>query len=135
MYKKILLISVSALLLYGEDSFYYSNNKKVSLTPLNEQEYLQKASSRVQENITYYKTAQNNLLGVNDTIIVKFSDLTEYEMIVSKYQLQIVKKLYANVYLFKVFDKENILKTCNDLYQLQSVQHAHPNFTYEVKKR
>jgi len=135
MYKKCLLIILSIVFLYADDYYYYSNNKKIFLTPLTQSEMQKRSFSRTEQNIQYFTTQKNTTVGVSDTIIVKFFSRDDYDRVVLKYELQMLKEMYANVYLFKIKKTENIFDTVNEIYQLDSVEYAHPNFIQNVIKR
>jgi hypothetical protein len=121
--------------LLGSDTFYYSGTKKVYLSPVEKSTLRTKSTSKDKLEANYYKTQDNYLLGVADKIIVKFKNLDDLQKISKEFNLQLIKNIYANVYLFKVDNISKTIDTANKLYLLDSVEYAHPNFIREVKIR
>ena len=136
MYLKLLYIFIlSSVSLFSLDNFYYSNSKKIYLVPIDNQTLQKKAISKDSVEVNYYKTQNNTLLGVTNRLIVKFKSLKNNEDILERFNLVMVKNIYANVYLFKLDDNSKTLDVANELYKLERVEYAHPNFIREVKKR
>jgi len=135
MVLKYLTVLLAATGLLGDDIFYYSDSKKIYLQTVKASELKSRNLSSVYRNVTYYKTPQNNIVGVNQSLIVKFSDLDKFDILVQKYKLIPIKKLYSSVYLFELEKNNSIFNVCNEIYQLPYVDFAHPNFIQEVNKR
>lgn len=121
--------------LVASDTFYYSNSKKIYLLPIDIQTTTSKASSRIPQGINYYKTENNSVVGVSNKVIVKFNNLDDFETIVKDFNLTTLKEVYTNVYLFELKDNSNTLDIANELYNLESIKYAHPNFIREAKHR
>jgi len=135
-YRKFFLFSAFlAVHLLASDTFYYSNSKRVRLTPIDAQPPLMKSSARVVQNIKYYKTQNETVVGVSNKLIVKFSDGAKYDAVVQKYSLTLIKKMFQNTYLFETPQGVDALDLANELYDLAGVAYAHPNFLRDVQKR
>jgi len=134
-YKYLFTILLSASSLYSSINYYYSNSKKVYLSPIKKEEITKSPALNMHKNIVYYKTDRGNILGVGDSIIVKFHNLAEYENITKKYSLREIKEIYLGVYLFELEDIENILLICDELYNDENIVYAHPNFIKSIEKR
>ena len=136
MSKKIILVILfSCATLFSSESYYYSNNKKVYLTPVYTQTTNKVQALSMKKNIRYYQTSTNNILGVSNSIIVNFMNLQNFDEIKSKYQLSMIKKLYGSVYIFEIRDNSKIFDIANRLYMEENIKYAHPNFIKSVKKR
>ena len=119
--KAVVMFIMFLQAVYGGDVFYYKENKKVILTPM-------KIESRSLSSTDFYQNPRGIVLGVQDTLIVKFHDIYNLEEIVSKFALELVSKLGKDTYLFKVASKSITIDTSNRLTQESYVEYAHPNF-------
>ena len=108
MYKKCLLLIFSIVFLHAGDNYYYSNNKKIFLTPLTNSEIGKRVFSRAEQNIQFFTTQKNTTVGVSDTIIVKFSNIDDYERIVLKYKLEMLRRFTRLSWLTALDKKLNI---------------------------
>ncbi len=136
MFVKIVsIIFVSGIYLLASDTFYYNNSKKIYLSPLTSPTVVRTSQARVIPSINYYKTANETVVGISNKIIVKFKTLENFKEISEKFNLTLVKELYHNTYLFKLPQDVNTLDITNQIYNLQSVKYAHPNFIREAKSR
>ncbi len=133
-YLILLLSSVFVSHLFG-DAFYYSNGKKIDLSPVDAASSSKQSSSRVSSTVKYYKTPSNNIVGVSNQLIIKFENLDNFEEIVHAYKLVLLKKIYKNSYLFKVERSSDALDIANQIYKLPSVEFTHPNFIRKAEER
>ncbi len=133
--KSLYILIICTMSLLGSDSFYYANSKKVYLTPVEFQTTNSRAFLKDGQEISYYKTQNNNLIGITNKLIVKFNNLDSFDDISEKFSLELLKNIYGNVYLFKIKNNTKILSIANELYKLEEVDYAHPNFIREAKKR
>ena len=131
----ILLISIF-ITLNGSDLYYYQGGKKVFLSPVTKTTSIIRSTNSSTENtninFNYFKTSNNIVLGVNNQIIIKTTKIDE---VLEKYNLQLKKKLFSNVYLIELEDKDLTLDIANLLYQDSDISYAHPNFTKQINKR
>ena len=129
----ILFVSVVSLL--AGDTFYYSKSKKVYLSPVEASSSSMKSSLRVPQGINYYKTQNDSVVGVSNKLIVKFISKENFDEIVKTFNLTFVKEIYKDTYLFELKDNTNTLDIANELYNLEDIKYAHPNFIRETKLR
>ena len=118
--KKIFLL-FCVTFLFAE--YFYSNNKKIDLTPI----------SVTRDGVKFYSLENGEVLGVSNYILVKFKknvDISKYE---KEYNLTLIKKL-KDIYLFKT-PFNQALEISNKMYNLNDVIFAHPDFIHVIKKR
>ena len=119
----------------ASDDFYYQNNKKVFLTPIETGQKFQKTDSNQTKKINYYKTDKGHTVGISKELIVKVEKEKALDSLIEKYQLIFKKKLAQKLYLVEVNSTEKTLDICNKLYQENNVSYAHPNFIKRVITR
>jgi hypothetical protein len=107
------------------DSYYYSGNKKVVLTP---NTTMTKSVSRVD----FYQDENGVLLGVSDKLIVKVEEEVVIDDYLNEYNLTLESTLGPNTYLLKTTNKDLTLDVANRLSEKENVLYAHPDF---LKKR
>jgi len=115
----------------AKDSYYYQNNKKVSLEPIDKT----KRAVDSDKSIDYYKNSHGTVLGVTDEILVKSSDYKALKRYAKEYDFKIVKEITDNLYLIKVLDKSKTVEIANTLYQKSSISYSHPNFIKNTIRR
>jgi hypothetical protein len=133
--KKILFFITISLSLNASNHFYYQNNKKVFLTPLEISQNFQKIDSNQTDKIHFYKTAKGQIVGISKELIVKIKEEKVLDSLVVKYQVIVKKKLAQKLYLMEIKSTEKTLDICNKLYQENNVSYAHPNFIKRIVKR
>lgn len=126
----LLYLTLFCITVNAED-FYYKNNKKVSLTPL-DTNATQTRNLQKNRDTRYYMTPQQKVVGVKDEIILS---TTKIEKVVQSYDITPLRELAENIYLVRVNDSANTLDMANRLYEDPDVLYAHPNFYKKVQKR
>ncbi len=132
MTKVFFLLSIFTATLFGD--YYYAQGKKQGLTKLNSFAPLQKNRSAT-TTIHYYKTKTGKRLGVTDTLIVSFKDLSTQLYIEKEFSLSLLEELSSHMFLYKIKDKSKTLETANLLSQLPTVKFAQPNFIKQKESR
>lgn len=110
---------------YADGIYYYQNNQKVMLTPIN-------TSLRSTSSTDYYKNKNGIIFGVNDTLLIKLHKSSDLENILNDFNLSLVKSLTTHLYLLKTSSKDLTIDISNKLSEKAEVFYAHPNF---LKKR
>lgn len=123
--KTILLILIITIQTIYAADYYYKNNNKVTLTPINS---IQRSNS----NINYYQTQRGTILGITNKIIIKMKNNNNLEKYLEEFDLILEKIFINNAYLIRVKDKNNTLFISNRLSEKLDVIYAHPDF---IKKR
>lgn len=103
--------------------YYYEEGVKVDVTKLDT--YTQ---------YDYYQNSNNQKVGVNNTIIVKFSSNIDVSDIESKYDVSLDKILSNNVYVFDV-NSNNVFTTSSKIYEDENVEFSNPNFIKQRRRR
>ena len=132
MYKAFLLSLLSSLFLtlLAQD-FYYKQNKKVFLTPIQDDTTALQRSTKTQ-GLKYYKTPNDVVVGVSDEILLH---TREINAIVQEYGLTLMQELATNLYLVRFGDQNMTLQQANKLHEDMRVKFAHPNFYKQVQRR
>lgn len=120
---KNLCLGLVILATYGcaSSTYYYQSGEKKTLTPV-------KSIERSNQEVDYYETQNGAKVGVNDTLMVKFSNLENLDAYLSEYNLKIVEKITTNMYELQAQDKSLTIEVANALSQKSDVEYAHPNF-------
>jgi len=113
---------------YTSDTYYYKNNKKVTITP-------DISISRSSSNIDYYQNNQGVVLGVTDKLIVKLKDNEKLEQILNEFNLTLIKILSKNIYLLKTTNRTLTIDISNRLNETGYVKYAHPDFIKKMINR
>jgi len=130
--KKIFLLFFT-FFLSASDNFYYQNDKKVILTPIQTFNTFQKMDSN--HTIVYFKTPKGQTVGMGQEIIVKLKDTKALDSLVKKYAVNIKTKLTDKLYVLEVNSTKETLEITNELYLDANVSYAHPNFIKKIDKR
>jgi hypothetical protein len=117
----------------ASDDFYYQNNKKVFLTPLEISQNFQKIDSN--QTINYYKTQNNMTVGVSKEIIIKIKEKKVLKALLKKYPISLKTKLTSQLYVLESNSTSVTLEVSNQLYHDENVSYAHPNFIKKIVKR
>lgn len=117
--------------LLNAQSYYYSNHKKIILTPLQNSQSTENRSVTNPNEILYFQS-DSKVLGVSDEIIIKCSNI---DKILSTYDVSLVEQISKGIYLVKVKQSSLTLETANKLYEDKDVIYAHPNFIQKIEKR
>jgi hypothetical protein len=113
------------------DEFYYEFGKKVFLKPA-----LNKMSRGViKSDVRYYKTENGKIVGIGRKILVKFKDKADIKSFFSKYKIKNYKKLYGNVFIIVLDNKQDIFKFSQELYCDEDTIYAIPNKIKKYQKR
>ena len=128
--KILFVVLLLATSLVGNEQFYYQNNQKIYLHPIENN-----LATRNISNIKYFKTKDNIKLGVIDEILLKIYEDKNIESIIKQYNLVLLKKVIPKVYLVKVLSKIQTIDISNQLHNDIRIKYANPNFLKEVKKR
>ncbi|MCD6259463.1 MAG: hypothetical protein J7J31_07660 [Helicobacteraceae bacterium] len=132
MYRLFLLILLQTLLfpLFAQD-FYYKQNKKVLLTPVQDVTIVLQRSSGMQ-GLKYYKTPRDVIVGVSDEILLH---TREIDAVAQEYGLTLIQELSTNLYLVRFSDQNRTLQQANRVHEDARVKFAHPNFYKQVQRR
>lgn len=128
MKKVILLCIVFIYVGCASDKYYYKNNAKAKLSPVEN-------ISRSTSTIDYYTTANNKKVGVTTKILVKFIDDSNLDNYLLEFNLSLNKKMSENLYLLEVEDKDLTIDVANSLYEKDDIKYAHPDFIKKLIKR
>jgi len=122
--KIIIILTILIYNVLAEDNYFYQNNKKVFVKPV-------EVFERTLNQNKIYKTADSTL-GVSKDILLKFKvlDLS----ILDKYGVKVKKNLGHNVYLVYVANG-SVFDVANRLYNDSKIEYAHPDFIKSVKQR
>jgi hypothetical protein len=127
MIKIFIIIIVCVSTIFPNDIFYYKNNKKISLVKID-------VITKSFNDIDYYTNKDGMILGVKNTILVKFKHTNNLTKYLNEYKL-IVKKKYKNkLFNLIVSDKSTTINISNILSLKEDIVYASPNF-YTRKKR
>ena len=130
--RKIFLL-LFTFLLSASDNFYYQNDKKVILTPIQTSNTFQKMDAN--HTIEYFKTPKGQIVGMGQEIIVKLKDTKALDSLVKKYAVNIKTKLTNKLYVLEVNSTKQTLEITNKLYLDANVSYAHPNLIKRIDKR
>ncbi len=131
MIKKTLLVLLTLLFTNTSLSadFYYSGGKKHTLKKI-------KASRALGANSEQsFETQHGTIVKVNSGLIVSFSDKSIKKSIEEKYNLNFIKSLTENMYLYKVKDASKTVEITNLIYNEKGVAFCHPDFQRTKKSR
>ena len=137
----MILLKVFTLILFFTSTLfaehYIGFGKKQTLTKLSTLGPLsQKSRSIISKSpISYYKDTKGKRLGIDNTLIVSFLDLSIQLYVEKEFSLTLVKTLNPTMFVYQVADKDITLKTCNSLADLQGVKFAHPDFIIPKKSK
>lgn len=130
--KKSVILFIGFSYLYGVEQYYWKHNQKIVLTPIEQSIKILRAANS--SNIKYYKTPNNQTVGVNDEIIIKLKNTDDLDKVITLYNLSLIEQISLQTYLLK----SNNTKTLEILDQIHSddlVEYAHPNFIRKIQKR
>ena len=129
MLKNFLSLLFLSSLIYADSNFYYNNDKKVDLT-------LDKSRANSKNsNFIYYRNGKDELLGVNNRILVSLKDSSKENILLKEFNLTKVKDFGNSLILVELEDKSRTLEVSSQIYNLDYVEFAHPDFLKERKKR
>lgn len=133
MYKILTLVLVFTSTLFAEH--YLSHGKKQLLTRLNTSTPFVKSRSNQQAKVIYYKNASGERLGVENTLIVSFDDISIQLYIEKEFSLTLVKALSSEMFVYQISDKGQTLALANRLAEISGVEFAYPDFIVQKKSR
>jgi hypothetical protein len=120
--KKLFLVPIILLQIgCASDNYYYHNNKKIYLTPVN-------SYSRALHNTDYYINDNGTTLGVSDKILLKLTTNGNINDVLTQYNLTLEKQLGTSLYLVKVSNKDLTINTANRLTEDKNIVYAQPDF-------
>lgn len=114
--------------------YYLNKGKKEHLTKLSSFEPLSKNRSAI-PTINYYKTNAGVRLGVDERLIVSFSDISIQLYIEKEYALSLTDTLSKNTFVYTIRDREETLDVANALTELKGISYAHPDFHVQKEMR
>jgi hypothetical protein len=91
--------------------------------------------ARDSSSIDYYTNEKGIVLGVTDTLIVKFKYERNLNNYLNEFNLTLIKRLGNGLYLLKVENKNLTIDISNKLTQKVDIKYAHPNFIKNIIKR
>lgn len=121
--KKLILVLLINILAFASNHFYYENGNKITVEKLNNG-----------SSIEMYKNSKNKKFGVNNTIIVKFLNQEDINTIESIYNINVIKKLSLNTYVFDV-NGNNVFEISALIYEEENVEFSTPNFIKQRRRR
>lgn len=123
--KKVIISSlVLPIAAFCSDLYFYQNGEKVPLAPNS----IKSKSLNSDNTYDIYSTPTGKIVGINDTLLVKFYDTDNLDSYISEFDLEIVKKFTPTIYEFRVPSKDLTVSVANALYEKDDVKFAHPNF-------
>ena len=128
-------MSILLTLSYAGGNFYYYQDKKIFLTPIQSSVKIQRSYSKQTNKINYYKTRKGDIVGIGKELIIKLKDGAEPQSLVNKYHIIIKKRLIKNIYLVEVNNTKETLNTSNKLTFDDNVIYAQPNFIKRMQQR
>jgi len=131
--KSLIILLLISLFANASDNFYYQNDKKVILTPIQISNTFQKMDAN--HTIEYFKTPKGQTVGMGQEIIVKLKDTKALDSLVKKYAVNIKTKLTNKLYVLEVNSTKQTLEITNKLYLDANVSYAHPNLIKRIDKR
>ena len=137
MRKIFLLIFFMLSIGWGKELFYYSGGKKhplIAKFSRSEVRHLLPPNQR-KVKATYYRTLNNDLVGIGDRIIVGVKNKKILEKIVKKYRLKVIEELKGNMFVLKTPERSLTLDIANEIYEMEGVEFSHPDFIREKRKR
>lgn len=117
---------IFSLCLFGEDNFYYKNMGKITLIKLTDGDILE---------THYYKTEQNQIIGIKDEIIIKLKNDFVLENLLAQYDVILLEEIIPRTYRIKVKNNLQTLQIANSLHLENGVEYAQPNFVKIVQLR
>ncbi len=126
--KIYIFIVLFSQFLFANDTYYYKKNTKIDLI-------YTKSIYRDLSSIDYYKTKNNILLGVSNSILVKITNKISIDDIAQDFNLTVKQKFTDNLYLVEVKNKNLTLDIANKLNNLSYIKYAQPNFLKHLGKR
>ena len=128
MKKYIVLLLVFLQLGCASDTYYFNNNKKVTLKAVD-------TISRSVTSLNYYKNEKGTLLGVGNTLIIKVINDDNLDTYLNDFELTLLSSLGTYIYLLETKNKDLTLAISNSLHEKEDVLYSHPNFLRKKIKR
>ncbi|QOY51864.1 hypothetical protein [Candidatus Sulfurimonas baltica] len=127
---KVLIILIFVLSSLGASSlYYYDAGKKVFVEEV-------AVSAKSQGSVVYYKkTIDSSVVGIDDKIILQLAPHSDMHSLLSKYNVEILRKLSGDLYLLRVIGGENIFETAALLHEDCDTVFAQPNFIKQRRAR
>ncbi len=137
MRRIFLLIFFIFSLAFSKELFYYSGGKKHPLIAKFSRAEVRGSIPSSHEKIkaTYYRTLNNDLVGIGDRIIVGVKNEKVLDKIVKKYRLKVIDRLKGNMFVLKTPERSLTLDIANEIYEMEGVEFSHPDFIREKRKR
>ena len=126
----ILLISTIVL---GQD-FYYNNNKKIYLTPINPH-YSSSFESKETPKELIFQNPNSQILKTDGTIIITLKNGVDLDDFLTRYQLTLIKNIPNRYILVKSKNINSILETSQKIYKDKDVKVSSINFKKKYFKR
>ena len=120
---KYLLLCCCLTNLLLADNFYYEFDKKVELKNVIKSDSLS-SNDEIQE----YVTTSGEAVKFKNEILVQCEKDKYYEDDFESLNLSNRTKLSEDFYLIKLDQDQDIFELCQELYNLEDVKSAHPNF-------
>lgn len=112
----------------AKDNFYFKKEEKIILTPMEN-------SSRSTSDMRYYKDQRENVVGVGDTIIVKFKNTANLDIYIKEFDIKSYEEISKNMFVFKVKNSNETIDIANSLSYKQDIEYSEPNFQKEQDLR
>ena len=129
MNKIILLLIFTASFLNAYSLYYYESGKKV---------YVEQVISGEKQvsGVDYYKKIVNStVIGVDNKVMTKLNKHADIYNILSKYNVEVLRKLGDGLYLLKVLGGENVFETAAMIHEDSDTVFAQPNFIKQRRAR
>ena len=129
----LILLAIFLQFIFANDQYYYNNGIKHYLTPINQTVKIRSISNNSKQ---YFKTNNNIIVAVKDTILIKLKKSNiSIDNILERYNISLIDKLTNKIYLLKIKNFQDIFDISNLLYNDKDIQYAHPNFEKKVHLR
>ncbi len=137
MKKILLLIFLLISSVFSQELFYYSGGHKQPLIAKFSRYEVKNFIPKNAKNIKaiYYRTQNNDLVGISNRIIVGLKDESLKETLLNRYHLKMIEELGNNIYVFQTPDRMKTLDISNEIYKIKGVDFSHPDFIKQKRKR
>ncbi len=142
MKKIIILLFIFCGFLFASNYFYMQNNKKIMLkkvqpTQSNKQLQVNSLNSKnpnsSNSSVDYYTFNSGARVGIDNTLVVGFKDLTNLKKYENTYHITFIKDLGLKMYVFSCLDKSKTLGIANELSKKNDILFAQPKLIQALK--
>ncbi len=109
--------------------YFYENGELQVLTPVsaNSTANSMQVRSINSDEVQWYRTANGHEVGVDQEIVVKWSDRSAAESVLKEFGLVIEENLTSSITLIVVPDGQNVFEISRALYENSATEYSQPN--------